>query len=52
MMSQIQQIFKLKKLPLWLKTYEILGTGPNCGLIEFINDSMSVDAIKKKMGGP
>ena len=51
MISQIQQIFRLKKLPLWLKTYEILGTGPSCGLIEFINDSMSIDAIKKKMGG-
>ena len=38
----------MKKLPLWLKTYEIIATGPNCGLIEMINDSMSLDEIHKK----
>ena len=48
LISEIQQIFKLKKLPLWLKTYEILATGPNCGLIDFINDAMSIDEIHKQ----
>ncbi len=48
LISEIQQIFKLKKLPLWLKTYEIIATGPNCGLIDFINDAMSLDEIHKK----
>ena len=48
LISQFQQIFQLKKLPLWLKTYEILATGPNCGLIDFINDAMSLDEIHKK----
>ena len=38
----------MKKLPLWLKPYEILATGPNCGLIDFINDAMSLDEIHKK----
>jgi phosphatidylinositol kinase/protein kinase (PI-3 family) len=47
LISEIQQIFKLKKLPLWLKTYEILATGPNCGLIDYINDAMSLDEIHK-----
>lgn len=51
LISQIYQIFKLKKLPLWLKTYEILATGPNCGLIECINDAMSLDEIHKKAEG-
>ena len=37
----------MKKLPLWLKTYEILATGPNCGIIEFINDAISIDEIHK-----
>lgn len=41
----------MKKLPLWLKTYEILSTGPNCGLIEFINDARSIDEIHKKAEG-
>ena len=49
LISQIHQIFKLKKLPLWLKVYEILATGPSCGLIEGIPDSMSIDGIKKKL---
>lgn len=48
LISEIQQIFKLKKLPLWLKTYEILATGPNCGLIDYINDAMSLDEIHKR----
>jgi phosphatidylinositol kinase/protein kinase (PI-3 family) len=48
LISQISQIFKMKKLPLWLRTYEILATGPNCGLIEVINDAMSIDEIHKK----
>jgi phosphatidylinositol kinase/protein kinase (PI-3 family) len=48
LISQIYQIFKIKKLPLYLKTYEILATGPNCGLIEVINDAMSIDEIHKR----
>ena len=40
-------VFKMKKLPLWLKNYEILATGPNCGLIEVINDARSIDEIHK-----
>jgi phosphatidylinositol kinase/protein kinase (PI-3 family) len=51
LISQIYQIFKIKKLPLWLKTYEILATGPNCGLIELINDAMSLDEIHKRADG-
>ena len=41
----------MKKLPLWIKTYEILATGPNCGIIEFIEDAMSIDDIHKKVDG-
>jgi len=33
---------------LWLKTYEILATGPYSGLIDYINDTMSLDEIHKK----
>lgn len=51
LISQIDQIFKIKRLPLWLRTYEILATGPNCGLIEFISDSMSIDEIHKREEG-
>ena len=51
LLCEIQQIFKLKKLPLYMKTYEILATGPNCGLIEFINDAISLDEIHRKVKG-
>ena len=51
LISQIYQIFRIKKLPLWLKAYEILATGPNCGLIEVINDAMSIDEIHKRADG-
>jgi len=50
LISQIYQIFKLKKINLWMKPYEILATGPNCGLIEFVADSLSLDEIHKKHG--
>lgn len=50
LISQIDQIFKLKNLDLWTKPYEILATGARCGLIEVVSDAMSIDGIKKKMG--
>ena len=45
----MDHIFKKSGLKLKLTTYEILSTGENCGLVEFIKDSMSIDYIKKKM---
>ena len=45
LISQINCIFKLKKLNLWLYPYEILATGPDCGLIEFVPDTLSIDEI-------
>ena len=29
--------------------YEILATGQGCGILEFLNDSLSIDYIKRKM---
>ncbi len=40
----------MNKLDLWLKPYEILATGPRCGLIEVVSDALSLDSIRKKMG--
>ena len=48
--SLCDQIFSSKKkLKLWLKPYEILATGPGCGIIEFLNDALSIDYIKRKL---
>jgi phosphatidylinositol kinase/protein kinase (PI-3 family) len=51
LISQIDQIFRKKKLNIWLKPYEILATGKGCGLIEFLADATSIDAFKKKNPG-
>jgi len=29
--------------------YEILSTGPDCGIIEFLTDALSIDYIKRKL---
>ena len=36
---------------MWLYPYEIIATGPGCGLLEFVRDGMSIDAIKSKNPG-
>ena len=51
LISQIDSIFKKKKLDLWLKPYEIVGTGQRSGILEFIEDSMAISGIKEKLGG-
>lgn len=33
-----------------MKTYEILATGPRCGLIECVPNALSVHSIKEKIG--
>jgi len=48
LINQIDQIFRRQKLNIWLKPYEILATGKDCGLIEFLSDAVSIDAFKKK----
>ncbi len=49
LISQIDQIFRAAKLKIWLKTYEILCTGPNCGLVECVQNAVSLDALNKKL---
>ena len=34
---------------LWLRPYEIIATNPDCGIIEFLEDSMSLDYIKRRL---
>ena len=48
LITQIDQIFKRKKLKIWLRPYEIIATGKDWGLIEFLTDWTTIDAYKKK----
>ena len=50
LISSMDQIFKEAKLPLWLKPYEIIATGQNCGLVEVAQDALSISSIKEKTG--
>ena len=44
----MDNIFKKAEIPLQLRTYEIIITSRNSGLIEFIPDSISIDGLKRK----
>jgi phosphatidylinositol 4-kinase len=35
---------------LWLRPYEILATGSDCGIIEFVSDTLSLDEIHRTHG--
>jgi phosphatidylinositol 4-kinase len=48
LIKMMSDIFKKANIPLQLRTYEIIITSKNSGLIEFISDSISIDALKKK----
>ena len=48
LINEFYQIFKLENTGCWLNTYEIISTGNNCGLVEMINDSLSLDQLKQK----
>ena len=50
LIKMMNDIFKKGGIPIQLKTYEIIITSRNSGLIEFIQDSISIDGLKKKIG--
>nr|CCA22285.1 phosphatidylinositol kinase (PIKH1) putative [Albugo laibachii Nc14] len=50
LISYFQVIFDLEGLPLWLHPYKILSTGANTGLIQVVQNAISLDALKKKEG--
>ena len=49
LISQMDQIFQIHGCELWLKTYEIIATGQNCGLMEVVSNAMSIHGLKSKM---
>ncbi len=48
LINEFYQIFKLEKLDIWLKPYEILSTGSNVGIIECVPNAVSIDYLKRK----
>jgi phosphatidylinositol 4-kinase len=43
-----KKIFDDVSLPLWLRPYEVSVTGGDSGLMEFVENTVSVDALKKE----
>lgn len=48
LISTFDQIFTRAHLPLALRPYRIIATGPGCGIIEAISDALSLDSLKQK----
>ena len=49
LINEFNQIFKMEKVNCWLNTYEIISTGNDAGLVEMVNDSLSLDQLKQKL---
>ena len=49
LINEFSQIFKLEDTGCWLNTYEIISTGNDSGLVEMVNDSVSISELKKKI---
>lgn len=47
LINEFNQIFYLEKMDIRLNIYEIISTGTNVGIVEFINDSTSIDELKR-----
>lgn len=47
LMAEAAVILKSAKLPVWMRPYEVLATGPDSGIIEAIPDTVSLDALKR-----
>eukprot|EP00917_Polyrhabdina_sp_WS-2016_P018372 GHVP01039585.1.p1 GENE.GHVP01039585.1~~GHVP01039585.1.p1 ORF type:complete len:938 (+),score=221.61 GHVP01039585.1:3365-6178(+) len=50
LIREFHRIFQNKGLPLYLHPYEILVTGNNSGLVQYVPDTQSIDALKRKFG--
>jgi hypothetical protein len=51
LINKFKAIFEFEQTNLWLRTYRILATGANIGLLETITDACSLDHLKKNFPG-
>jgi phosphatidylinositol 4-kinase len=47
LVHQFAAIFRRTRVPVWLRPYDILATAPRGGLIQAIQDTVSIDALKR-----
>ena len=48
LINEFAQIFSVNKIDCWVSSYEIITTGKDCGLVEMIPNSLSLDQLKRK----
>ena len=48
-MRRMQAMFKKAGLRLWLRPFDLLITSSNSAIIEFMNDTISITALKEKL---
>uniref|UniRef100_M4B7A5 1-phosphatidylinositol 4-kinase n=1 Tax=Hyaloperonospora arabidopsidis (strain Emoy2) TaxID=559515 RepID=M4B7A5_HYAAE len=51
LIHKLKSIFEFEAPDLWLRTYRIVATGANIGLLETITDACSLDHLKKTFPG-
>jgi len=49
LMKRLQIIFKKANVNIWLKPYEIFITSQTSAIIEFLPDTISIHALKKRL---
>ena len=47
-----QHVFQVEGLDIYLHPYQIISTGPNAGLVEFVEGTISLDRMKKSASMP
>lgn len=52
MIHYYKSVFANASLPIWLRTYRILSTSKDTGIIEYLADTTSLDGLKKTDGYP
>jgi phosphatidylinositol 4-kinase len=50
LISVFREIFSQNGVDCWLSPYEVISTGKDCGLVEMVSNSLSMDQIKQKTG--
>ena len=51
LVRMFRKVFEEESLPLWLRPYDVVVTGVDSGLMEFVPNTVSVDSLKKDFPG-
>jgi phosphatidylinositol kinase/protein kinase (PI-3 family) len=49
LITQFNYVFKLESVPMLLTPYEVISMSPDCGVMEMIKDTLTIDGLLKKI---